>query len=641
MSELEQARKQQTLIQARAAQQKLSVFGTPLPKAPPGAFETLDDTVRMLASGASFGFADEMAAGLNAMLGLGTYEENLKGEMARDAGIREREPVAALATEVIGGVGGALAGGKVVGAVPAAGVVASSPLVQGVPKAVKYGTLGATAGAVSGAGNAQPGERKSGAIFGGALGAALGGVGIPLGKVAVDATIRKFMGTGVGKEAHVAAQKILKALRNDDLTPDAAFARIAALGPEGRLVDVGQNTQRLGRAVAGEPGKASKIAVDALEGRQAGQGSRMTEAVNKALDPTGDFAGMADDLQRIRKDAAQPLYKAAYETPIVPSERLVSLFRRPALEKAWRRAQTIARNEGDNLADDLFVTRPDGGKVINPDAIRDMKALDYIKRGLDDMVETSRDPVTGKIQGDVNRGVDNLRRQYVAALDELSPDYKAARAAWSGPSRSLELMDRGRRFARADEELTARQIESMTPDEKFFFRVGAARELRDRIYNTADGADAVKRVFGSELKRRRLRNLFPDDESYKAFQNSMEQESQLYGTRAVVSPRSGSQTQPRQADAARLTGDAASDLAMGNPITAAKKLVMGLFGRNAEGLTPAQSETIARALFTNDPAVNKQIVRALSVQRLIERAEPAFAAGAAETGRQAGATIAR
>jgi len=628
-------------------QPALSVFGTVLPPEPPGSLETLDDTIRMLASGATFGFADEISAGINTLIGAGPgkdFDENLAAEMSRDQAIREREPGAALTAEIVGGVAGAVAGTKMLGAVPGAAAVTGSAALQSVPRAVRLGTLGATAGAASGAGNAAPGERASGAVFGAALGGFLGGVGIPLAKKGVEAAIKRFTKTKLGKDVRVAAQKILQALQRDDLTPDEAFRRVSELGPEGRLVDVGNNTRRLGRAVAGTPSKASKIATDALEARQAGQGARITETVNKALDPTGDFAGTVDELHRIRSANARPLYEKAYAREIEPSEELISLFRRPALERAWRRAQTIARNEGENLADNLFTTRPDGGKIINPDAIRDMKTLDFVKRGLDDLVETSRDPVTGKISGDVNRGVDSLRRQYVKALDRLSPDYKAARAAWSGPSRSLELMERGRRFMRADEEITTRQLARMTDDEKLSFRMGAARELRDMIFKTADGADAVKRVFGSELKRQRLRAVFPDQKSFKAFRETMEQEAELFQSRAIASPGAGSQTQLRQADAADLSGEvggAVSDLARGDTGNAARRFLRGLFGRGADGLTPQQAETLSRALFTNDPEVNRQIIRALSAQRLFESLNPAAGVAAVESGRLSGAEITR
>ena len=595
----------------------LSVFGTVLPPAPPGSLETLDDTIRMLATGITANFADEAAAFANTMFktGIGSttmdeFKKNLKAEQERDAAIRKREPGASLAAEGVGALGGAVAtggGSFVAGGTTAAGVAGRSALVGGA------------AGALAGAGAGTDLEsRLTGALVGGSLGLALGGVVIPLGKAAVGAAFRKFLNTKPGAQVKAAADRIRKAMERDELTPDEAFRRLTELGPEGRLVDVGENVRGLGRAVAGQPGKAKTIAIEALEGRQEAQGARVVEAVNNALDPSGDFAGTTAALQQVRKTAAKPLYDSAYAKPVEPSEELIAMFRRPALAQAWTRAKRIAANEGDDLADNLFITRPDGGKVVNTDAIRDVRVLDLIKRGLDDLVETKRDPVTGKLQGEVTRGIDKLRKEYIKAVDKLSPDYKAARAAWSGPSRSLEKMEQGRRFVRADEEITANQLRGMSDDEKFFFRMGAARQVRDIIFNTPDGADTVKRIFGSELKRRRLRAVFDDDESFAVFREAMEQEAELFETRAIVSPQSGSQTDLRAAERSDLAsniGGAVSELALGNQGGAIQRFLRGLFGGGAEKMTPQQSETIARMLFSNDPATNRKIINALVLSR--------------------------
>lgn len=600
-------------------------------------FKSIDDAIRSFVSGATFGWADEIAAGMNTLLGIGegkTYEENLTKEMTRDESYRSAMPEQSMAMEVAGGLGMAI---------PGANVVMNSPKLASVPAAVKMATLGGTGGALAGAGEAGPDQRKEGAIFGGTLGA-ITGFGIGLGKEATVLAISRFRGGVTSKPVKQAAAKILQALQRDELTPDEAFARLQRLGPEGRLVDVGENTRRLGRAVAGQPGKASTEAVNMLESRQAGQGSRMVESINKALDPSGDFAGAVDDLQALRKINAKPLYDAAYAKPINPTEDLRSLFRRPAMKQAWNKAMKIAQNEGDVLPDNLFETRPDGGQVVNPGAIRDVKTLDYIKRGLDDVVEPHRDPITGKIKTNAGRAVDALRKQYIAILDRLSPDYKAARAAWSGPTQSLSMMEQGRRFIRGDEDVIARQIANMTDDERLFFRMGAARALRDTIYNAPDGADAVKRIFGSELKRSRLRQVFPDEKSFREFKDAMEIESELYKTRDLVSPRAGSQTQLRQADEADLArnvGEGVAELAKGNPGTAASRFLGGLLGKSAEKIPPQQAEAVAKMLFTNDPEVNKQIARALSFQRILDKVNVGAGALSVEGGREAATAMTR
>ena len=593
--------------------QNLSVFGTPLPEPKPGSLETLDDTIRMLANGATLGKAGEAVAGINAFLGIGEgktfgerFDSNLSVEDQRDAKIREREPVAAFTAEMIGGVGTGFATGgtTLAGAKTLGGLVGRSA------------AIGTAAGAIAGAEGETAGDRLTGALIGGGIGGGLGAL-IPLSVAGVKNVIQRFIGNTKKGQVRFAAAKIRQALERDEITPAQAFERLQKLGPEGKLIDVGENVRGLGRAAAGQPGKGKAIAVDMLEARQEGQGARLVDAVNKALDPTGDYAASVTALQGTRKAMAKPLYDAAYAKEITPSERLISLFRRPALTKAWEKARTIAANDGDPLPDNLFTTRPDGGQVVNTDALKSVKLLDYVKRGLDDLVETKRDPVTGKIQGEVQKGIDRLRKEYIRAVDLLAPEYKVARAAWSGPSRSLEMMDRGRRFVRADQEITAGQLARMADDEKFFFRMGAARQIRDTIFNTPDGTNAARRIFGSELKRQRLRAVFPDDESFDTFRKTITQETEMFRTRATVSPRSGSQTDLRAAerdDLAIEAGAAIKELAVGNTGNAALRFMKGLFGAEAR-MTPKQAEELSRALFANDPETNRKIINALVLSR--------------------------
>ena len=117
-----------------------------------GVARELDTDVRTLAEGATFGFADEIAAAGSAALGQGTYEENLAAEQARDAAI---EP-----------------GRRIAGNV--AGAVASLPLLPlkgaGMLRAAGEG---AALSGVAGAGFAKPGERLKGAATGATIGAVI------------------------------------------------------------------------------------------------------------------------------------------------------------------------------------------------------------------------------------------------------------------------------------------------------------------------------------------------------------------------------------------------------------------------------------------------------------------------------------
>lgn len=130
---------------------------------------------RAAAQGLTFGFADELEAGLRSLAGPESYEEELeevRGEVKR---FREEAPLAAFATEVVGslptallgGLGVARAAGQLAGRAPTVARVLQRP----VGAAAAEGVLG---GAVYGAGAAEE-DRLAGAQTGAALGGLLGG----------------------------------------------------------------------------------------------------------------------------------------------------------------------------------------------------------------------------------------------------------------------------------------------------------------------------------------------------------------------------------------------------------------------------------------------------------------------------------
>lgn len=133
-----------------------------------GVFGYVDDAVRSLASGATFGYADEIAAKADEALGRGTYEENIKQQRARDAEI----PAAIqIPGEIVGAVGGTLATAPVAAAAIPTRVVQA---IKSVPILARYFGFGAGAGALSGSGNSEEGQRLEGAAAGAAIGGPVG-----------------------------------------------------------------------------------------------------------------------------------------------------------------------------------------------------------------------------------------------------------------------------------------------------------------------------------------------------------------------------------------------------------------------------------------------------------------------------------
>lgn len=156
--------------------------------------------------GMTFGFADELAAGIGSLVEDRSYGEILQGLRDREARLSEANPVAATLGEVAGAVAvPGVAGAKAVGAAPGLGAQVAAGA-----------TTGAAGGALYGFGAAEGGakNRASGALSGAIGGAVVGGA-IP----AAAALVRKAL-DGLAKSQ--AVQNALSA------APDAGDLKAAA-----------------------------------------------------------------------------------------------------------------------------------------------------------------------------------------------------------------------------------------------------------------------------------------------------------------------------------------------------------------------------------------------------------------------------
>lgn len=215
----------------------------------------------------------------------------------------------------------------------------------------------------------------------------------------------------------------------------------------------------------------------------------------------------------------------------------------------------------------------------------------------------------------------SVRQPLVTELRRINPAYAAATDQFSSHSDSMEALASGRKFVLEDAEVTARDLKAMSPGDREFFRVGAARGIKDILSKTPDGADAVKRMFGSPQKRKVLEQVFADPALYKEFEERMKTEAGMFNTAKGV--LGGSQTAEKlAATSANRIDDpflaklfhphvgasimAAGNLASGNiPMAAARMLAPAM--NRIRGMRPDVRTEMGSRLF--DPA---QATRTLS-----------------------------
>ena len=240
--------------------------GSALPEAATGKASTEnpaglngEDVVRGLFQGATFGFSDEISAMAKAGIGALTtgadysslYEDNLKYERDALAEFHKNNPVAAMATEIVGSM---ITGGFIGAKTGVGRALAQRAATASLAGKVGLGAAaGVTGGATYGAGTAEEGERLQGAATGaafGAAGGAVGGaaaVGLSKAKTAFDQSRAVTMANVVSKRAAKKMQElginrqeaVRRALEETGNQPEPYFHQLHKMGHSGKsAVDV-------------------------------------------------------------------------------------------------------------------------------------------------------------------------------------------------------------------------------------------------------------------------------------------------------------------------------------------------------------------------------------------------------------------
>lgn len=539
-----------------------------------------------IAKGATLGFSDEIAGALGAIPAAfqtgssipDAYRGIRDAARGNEQAFAERNPGTALAAEIGGGV---LTGGLGAGRAAAVNVAKSVPKLAGV---------GAGVGATAGLGNSE-GETIGAMATDTAIGGAVGGVaGVLLPPVAkaigkgVTAPMRYAQATRAARPV----KKLGQAIARDDMTPEKVAAELRKLPKGAAIADAGgENLQTLGRDVTVQPGRARNIARALFDGRRKEAPKRIDDAVRSALKQEGDFYPAKKALADEMKTAAAPFYDEAYKAPVSLNPKLKAILKRPVMQDALRQGQKLAKNEGDVI----------GGN---------MQLLDYAKRALDD--QRSVAIRTGNNQ--LARAITKTKQELVGELDAQVPAYGKARAAFAGPKALDDALDTGRKFMSEDAEIIAEMIQDMTASEKQFFRMGAIRDIRDKVLSKSDTADAYKAIFNSPLKREKIQALFPNAREFAKFQRAMQGEARMFetGTKAMAN----SSTANKLAGVEDLATDPGIliDAATGSPTMAALNALKTWMRRNAPVIkNEKMRDELASMLFSADPATQQKILK--------------------------------
>lgn len=478
------------------------------------------------------------------------------------------------------------------------------------------------------------------------LGAAGGAVVAPIANAAVNAASRLM--NSAPNAASRANAILAKALQRDNMTVSQAANRLAGLGDDAVLADLGGNVRGVARAAANLPGRTSRVADDFLSTRAASAPERVRQISASAAGHRGEaFGSTFRGLREARRIQADPLYRRAYENPVPYTTELENILRTPAAERAFARARTIAANERVYFPENyqIFI-RAVQGEPVTAQHVPSARLWHFIKRGLDDQLETFRDKTTRRLALDERgRSIERVRRELLAELDRLNPDYQVARNSYSGPSAMMTAMERGRGFVKRDVEVTADEIARLGDADREAFLMGVSRALSD-IVDKPGGVTRMNRLLQGREFNNKLRAALPDEESYRSFLEGLGRERVFQETSNYII--AGSRTTPLAKEIEALEKGSGAFAAAQEAISAARGSVSGSLGLGARIAGPAVNrmrsamgertrDALGEALFTPGVANNSRILDRLIQDEIVRQLNARIAQGLVPLG-SAGAT---
>ena len=241
----------------------------------------------------------------------------------------------------------------------------------------------------------------------------------------------------------------------------------------------------------------------------------------------------------------------------------------------------------------------DGAPIVG--SVPNMRTLDSVKRGLYEMLDAYPRDINGKLQLDQRgRAIDMVRKSLLKHLDDLNPTYGAARAAYAGPVSAKDAFVNGRNALHFTAEEMDRATSRLTGHNREQFANGFRSALSDALRNSGDTADLVRKILGTDKKRRAIAKLFGGEAGLSRFLKTMEAEAaarESYGT--ILGSPSGQRIAEDFAGNADMQGlgPVAGNLLRGRPVAAALDAARGAW-QFGIGKTADEARNQAAALIS-------------------------------------------
>lgn len=572
----------------------------------------------LIGQGLGMGFGEEIEAGIRAPFSDEDYKQIRDRLRAQQAQFGKDYPVTQTGLELVGGLG------LPIGAVGlgAKGIMAGKTALGTLGKGA---AIGATSGAVTGAGTAKeleniPMESVVGAGLGGTIGAVA-----PSAINLAGRTVRAVADSmGLTNANKYASRKLAEKLEQDNLTPQDAqdilneYRRLGV--PDPVIADLGDNLRGLGYVAQATPSKGKTQVNEFLQGRNEDLARNLiTGLEEKANVKSGGKFGFdyINDIETKQTQAARAAYPKAYakDLPATPFRKFTD---RQVFQDAYKNAVKRADTLGETALPALEQIR--NAQYINTNILHE------IKKGLDAVIEKETDALTGKMTS-YGADVAKVKKEFNDLIKYYNEDYRLANSKFADSEGLKSAYKDGLDYMKMDDKELISVLKKMKPAEKEAFRVGMLSQIREKYARFA-GVDATALVFKTPRQKTALRYAFDSKKQFDDFVKQVEAQKQLLKTNKRVTGGSTTQANILETEDAGIIQDILP-AATGNFLSAGANLAKRGASR-AGGLTPAKAEELRNILFNPIPSGQNEILDLLK-QQAAKRAKTGVVGQALQT----------
>lgn len=675
-------------------------YGKPkkaLPKPPPkkakskGFWGTVADFAGDVTDNVLPNWGDEVAGfggGVASLIKGRPYREGYQNQSERfrrdQAQYDEEHPALAWGSTITGQGMGILA--------PAGKVASGATLAK---KAKTGAAVGALYGAAAGAGEGDGLQERAtnaavGAGFGGTVGAALppaldlGGKGVRWARQSIpgaDTAIRaitavpravwsKASGKPLPPAAEDQAHGMLAdrmgegniALGNGEIGPAATPRRIAeevarrnAAGVPAMLGDVTESMRDVTEFASRGIGPGQSMVRQAIERRKALEPLRVRQHVQETFPTVSDPVRFDQDASRAAKDAAAPLYAAAYAQPVYRTPGMQVIEQAPAFRDALPIAYRNIQNQIDPATGQLkspaafgfrwfdgdpnglppnvpHFPHPSGRGFVALEEGLSTEGYDQVIRAMDDSARAAGNlnPLTGRVEDTTNSvHISSLARSLREELAAQNASYRQAAGDYGDAMAYRGAFRSGQDVGKlSGHEINAQQ-RSMPAFAQDAWTTGAGTAMADHAseygarYPNGATANAVRQMLGDDIKQTAIGEMAGNTGGVRQLLDQLEYEQQGHLNWQRVN--AGSRTAQRQ----QLDADLESSISIPTSTVEMVRRMVGFMvsraapqfrqdvkARLAEVVTASNAQTVEEAL----RAIEDKVARDRHFRHLLHKA---------------------